>query len=285
VTDQAANETRAGELASANVTRRLSACEWIFGGRSLQGIVSALRNSGYDALVIVGDPERSDLEDLVRITTANGLEIGGLTADTAGRAERDLAHPDRELRKQAVSYFQGCVQLAGQLGAAGIGVHPSAEGRLAARTSYANEWQLSVAAVRELAYFAGEHGVTIAVEPLNRYEAFLVNRIEQAVAFADEVDVPGVGIVADLFHMNIEEADLGAALQEGMSHVLEIHLADSNRRGLGHGHIRFTEVMTAVSDFEGPFVMEFTASDEDALDGYLSESAGVFRNLMSETAS
>jgi sugar phosphate isomerase/epimerase len=135
-----------------------------------------------------------------------------------------------------------------------------------------------VDAAREVAHFAGERGVSVAVEPLNRYEAYLVNRVEQALEFVDDVDVAGTGIVADLFHMNIEEADLENALREARDRLLEIHLADSNRRGLGRGHLPLEGVLGAATDggFDGPYVVECTVEDAE-LDEALAESAAVLR--------
>jgi sugar phosphate isomerase/epimerase len=187
----------------------LAACEWIFGDRPLDEITDVLRRAGYDALEITGEPERDDVEELLRL----GLPISGCTSN-CDRPERDLAHPDRDLRSQAVAYYRGCVDLVLRLGAPAIGLVPTAEGRLGPLTSYEREWALAVEAAREVALYAAERGVGVAVEPLNRYEAYLLNRLEQALAFADEIGVPGVGITADLFHMNIEEADPAAALEQ-----------------------------------------------------------------------
>ena len=130
-----------------------------------------------------------------------------------------------------------------RLGATTLGTVPSAEGRVSPISSYAEEWAHAVAAVREVALYAGEYDVRLAIEPLNRYEAFLVNRVEQACAFASEVGVDGVGVIVDLFHMNIEEADSAAAIDLAGDRLLELHLADSNREGLGSGHAPARELL------------------------------------------
>jgi sugar phosphate isomerase/epimerase len=221
----------------------------------------------------VGNPNRVDLPELQKCVEKGGLSISGLTAQTAGFKERDLASPERDLRSDAVEYYRACIDLAVRLGAPNIGLHPSAEGRAEPITSYKREWQLAVRATREIAHYAGERGCSIAVEPLNRYETFLVNRVDQAMAFIADVDMPCMGIVADLFHMNIEEADVRSALELGLDRLLEIHLADSNRRGLGQGHLPVGELLSVVASREGPRVMEFTARSKDELDHYLRESA------------
>jgi sugar phosphate isomerase/epimerase len=242
-------------------------------------MVATLATSGYEAVEVVGEPTRTDLSHLHEVVCAAELAVSGLTAETASRPARDLAHPDRDLRRQAIAYYRDCVDLAVRLDAAVIGLHPSAEGRLGPITDSGREWRLAVEATREVAHYAGEHGRSIAVEALNRYEAFLVNRIDQAVAFVDEVDVPSIGIVADFFHMNLEEADLGAALELSRRCLLEVHLADSNRQGLGRGHLQLDSLFSVIGGFNGPFVMEFTAGSTTELDCYLQESAAIFGRM------
>src|SRR5579885_1367276 len=150
----------------------LAACEWIFGGRSLARITATLASLGYDAIETVGDPKREDIARFDRLVSRAGLRVSGLTA-AADRDERDLAHPDPQMRRAAVNYYCGCVDLACRLGAHVVGVVPSAERRLAPIVGYEREWRLAVAATREVALYAAEREVALAVEPLNRYEAFL----------------------------------------------------------------------------------------------------------------
>jgi sugar phosphate isomerase/epimerase len=256
----------------------LAACEWIFGARDLAGTVSTLVRSGYDGIEIMGEPSR-DLGRLQSLLEPSGLRVTGTTAHSNPREERDLAHPDRDARRHAVTYYQGCVELAARLEAPAIVLLPSAEGRHGPISTYEREWKLAVEATREVAYFAGEHGVSVAIEPLNRYETFLVNRVEQALAFADEVDVVSTGVVADLFHMNIEEDDLEKALDTAAGRLLEIHLADSNRRGLGDGHLPIDRLLGRASGagFDGTYVVE-VVGDGAELDGFVANSGAVLRS-------
>jgi sugar phosphate isomerase/epimerase len=79
--------------------------------------------------------------------------------------------------------------------------------------------------------------------------------------------------------MNMEEADPALALTRGLDRLVEIHLADSNRRGLGRGHLPLEHLLSATANFEGPFVMECTADADGELDEYLRESAAFVRRL------
>jgi sugar phosphate isomerase/epimerase len=264
-------------------TPTLAACEWIFGERPLGDTIAALAAAGYDALVVAAEPDRRDLAELETLLAEAGLGVAGATVFNTDRPERDLAHPDTTFRREAIACYKACADLLARLGAPTLGIVPSAEGRLGALTSYAQEWQLAVDATREVALHAGERGVKLAIEPLNRYEAFLVNRVEQACSFADDVGVDGVGVIADLFHMNIEESDPFAAIDLAGDRLLELHLADSNREGLGSGHLPSLELLgrARASGFRGTLAVECysasTVEDPSRLDACLDQCARVVR--------
>ena len=132
---------------------------------------------------------------------------------SADPAERDAA-------KQTI---RERLALAGALGAVGVLIVPQF-GRVAAlpdlsplATGAQLERDLLLAQLRELAPDAKAAGVSLFLEPLNRYEAYIVNRLEQGAAIAAEVG-PEVGVMADFFHMNIEEADIPASIRANAAH-------------------------------------------------------------------
>lgn len=81
----------------------------------------------------------------------------------------------------------------------------------------------------------------LLLEPLNRYETHLLNRVEQAVELADQIGSPAIGIIADFFHMHIEEAAIDATLRRFAGRIDHLHLADSNRKLPGQGHMRYQD--------------------------------------------
>ncbi|MEY4005312.1 MAG: hypothetical protein RLZZ221_1408, partial [Verrucomicrobiota bacterium] len=101
-------------------------------------------------------------------------------------------------------------------------------------------------ALEELGPRAHEHGTFLLYEFLNRYETNLCVNTTEAVELVDSLRAPGVRLLCDLFHMNIEEADLAAALRLAAHRVGHVHFADSNRRAAGLGHTDFTPVITAL---------------------------------------
>ena len=93
---------------------------------------------------------------------------------------------------------------------------------------------------------ARQYGVPLIYEPLNRYETNLVNRVADGVELLESLATKNVVLLADLFHMNIEEADLAAALKTGGKHIGHIHFVDSNRRPAGYGHLDYRPIAAAL---------------------------------------
>jgi sugar phosphate isomerase/epimerase len=100
--------------------------------------------------------------------------------------------------------------------------------------------------LRAAADYAAPKKVPILYEPLNRYETNLLNRLDDVLPFIRSLKSPGVKILADLFHMNIEESSLPEALLETGDLLGHLHFVDSNRRPAGLGHIDFTPIFHAL---------------------------------------
>lgn len=271
----------------------IAACEWIFAGRPLEHVLALLREAGYDGLEVNGEPGR-DTRALADAVEGAGLRATGTTAICNWPTdERDLAHPEREARRCAVDYYRGCVDLAVGVGAPVVGLIPAAVGRVDALTSRQREWRWAVEGVREVALYAAERGVAVAVEAINRYETHLVNRVEQALELAEESEVRATGVIADAFHMQLEEPDSAAAIESAGARLAALHLADSNRLGLGTGQLALSPLVEAARriGFDGPFVLECTAPGPNPfkankgrhamvlLDRYVHESAEALRRL------
>jgi len=103
-------------------------------------------------------------------------------------------------------------------------------------------------ALDELGPRAAAHGVPLIYEPLNRYETNLVNTVADGVALLEGLATDNVKLLADLFHMSIEEADLAAALRAGRSHIGHVHFVDSNRRAAGMGHMSYEPIAATLKD-------------------------------------
>ncbi len=196
-----------------------------------------------------------------------------------------LLHPDPKERAAGLDLTRRRLALAGEIGAtAGVLLVPQF-GRAPALpdlTPYKSgaelERELFALQLAALAPAAAEAGVPLFLEPLNRYEAHLVNRLEQGVAFAAPFG-PEIAIMADFFHMNIEEAEIAASIGAAGPRIVYVHVADSNRLQPGRGHLDFRPGFAALKaiGYDGFLGIE------SRLDGppgeTLPESAALLRQL------
>jgi D-psicose/D-tagatose/L-ribulose 3-epimerase len=111
---------------------------------------------------------------------------------------------------------------------------------------------------KQAAQYAATAGVTLAVEPLNRFECYFLNTIEQAVALSEAVDEPNYGYLFDTFHTNIEENDVPALIRSSIAHIRHVHITENNRGVPGAGHIPFQPIFDALrrSGWDGWLTVE-----------------------------
>ncbi len=214
---------------------------------------------GFD-LIEVGIESTTDLDyrRAAEIAKANGLATG---VCAAMGPDRDLIHSDESIRTNGMAYLRHCIDAAQTLGAASVcGPLYSAVGRTwqATDDERKRDVDLLVRQLGELAKYAGERGVWLGVEPLNRFETSFINLASQAIEVADRVDHPACGVMLDTFHMNIEERSIGDAIRAAGQRMRQLHACENDRGAPGSGHVPWDEVATACRDigFNGPFVIE-----------------------------
>jgi sugar phosphate isomerase/epimerase len=254
---------------------RFGVSAWIYGDAPLPETLGRIAAAGYDGVEIPGEPGRWRPADLRRWLGDHGLAPVALTASCMVATERDLAHPDPRIRAVAVDYIRGCLALAAEIGVPLVQMLASGEPRLAPLASRAAEWAWSVAGMQEAARAAERAGVRIAVEPLNRYEGYLVTSAAEALNYLDAVGSPWVGITLDLFHANIEEPDVAASIRAAGRRLWHVQVADTTRRGLGHGHLDLGPIVDALAsiDYSGALVVEIMAPGPDPFRAIKDESS------------
>ncbi|MCH8876950.1 MAG: sugar phosphate isomerase/epimerase [Chloroflexi bacterium] len=179
-----------------------------------------------------------------------------------GRRSRFL-DPDPEERSRAMDELSEAIELAGRIGAEGVVYVPHFFNPLLPdlspyKTAIELERALLRAQLESLAESADRAKVQLWVEPVNREETHLLNRLEQAASLIEPLAYDRLGIVADLFHMAHEEPDIPAAILDNRAHIGHIHLADSNRKLPGYGSTKFRPILEAVQeiDFGGWIALE-----------------------------
>lgn len=236
---------------------KFSATQWIFGKEPIETSFERLKRYGYDGVELAGEPGLLDAEEIKRLLKKYELACTSICGIYT--KERDLASANPEVRRRAVQYVKDNVDLAVRTGASVVIVVPTPVGKSGPDTTAHEEWALAVESLKEAGTYAEKKGVLLAIEALNRFETYLVNTLENAKKLAEQVNVASVRVMADLFHMNIEERNNSDAIRNAASYIVHVHIADNTREAAGYGQTDFREVMATLSEvgYEGAITMEF----------------------------
>jgi D-psicose/D-tagatose/L-ribulose 3-epimerase len=242
---------------------KMGVCTWTFGDLALEEIARRVAELGFDGIGLLGDPERYPAHEAKQVLDGFGLSVMAVTPRNV-----DLAHPDKAIRDRALDYYFRLVDWAAEFGSPLIGCH-NYVGRTEPLASLSLEGDLFAGGVARIAGRAQACRLRLVLEALNRYESHLVNTAGQAVALTRILEKKGstgtVGILLDAYHMNIEESNPAGAIRQAGERLWLYHAADSNRQGIGRGHIDFTAQVGALHavGYDGPVILECTPPGAD----------------------
>ena len=223
-----------------------------------QEVLETVANAGYDGVDLDAEPDRIDpqqFNEVASLAASLGLKVPALICAWGGwhaGEVRDLASSDEAVRSYAVRYTQKCIDLAASLDEpplieiAAVPPHSEYPVTSVPRPTLRRNF---VKSTREIGAYAAPRGVRVAIEPINRFEGYagFLNSIMEAKSVADEVGADNVGVLADFFHVNIEDAALADTLRLAGDKLMCIHLADSNRQAPGTGHLDFLQVVRTLN--------------------------------------
>lgn len=229
---------------------------------------------GYQAVEIaVRDPSVVDWEGVIELSKNLNLPICAIGTGQAYLADGlSLTHPDDEVRKRAIERVRKHAEVAGMFNA--FVIVGLVRGRRQGR-SYEETERLFIESMEHLLSLTER--VRYVIEPLNRYETDFINTVDDALGVLEKINSDRVGILADTFHMNIEEANIPESLKRAGKRLYHFHVADSNRWAPGCGHFDFKSVFKALKEigYNGYVSVECLP-----LPGGMEEAARVaFRNL------
>lgn len=206
----------------------------------------------------------------------------GLAASTCAvmTADRNLISDDPAVIRSTQDYVRAGVDMAAQVGArvfAGPLYSPTGQTWLMDGAQRAATVGRLVESLRPLASYAGERGVALALEPLNRFETSFINTAEQAIEVVDSVGSPALGVLLDTFHMNIEERDPAAAIRACAGLLRHLHACGCDRGAPGGDHIGWPAIAAALREtgYEGAVVVESFTIENQAI----ARAAAIWRPL------
>jgi D-psicose/D-tagatose/L-ribulose 3-epimerase len=233
-------------------------------------LVERMRSLGCDHFELGGESiTEAGAVDVVALR--DRIREAGMTASLCGifTSELDLSSLDPTVRRAGMDYLRRCIEVAEAIGATvvvgafcGVGGRhlPTADERTARNAVAAEE-------LRSAGSIAAAAGVRLGLEPLNRYENNFLNTVAQAISIVDDVDHPAVGVHLDLFHANIEEADLRETIRSAGPRLVHCHAVDSNRAAPGSGHLPWGAVAGGLADvgYSGALVIETFDPENEAI--------------------
>ena len=261
--------------------RELGVNTWVWASplddRRLEELAATAQGFGYELLELpVEVPGGWDPAAAADVLARRGMgaRIVGAMGDG-----RDLL--DARTLESTQEYVRHCVDVAVTVGS------PTVAGPFTARTG--RVWRMDteerrqvIVALREalapLADYAADRGITLAIEPLNRYETSLINTVEQGLAALEPLfERGGVGLALDSYHLNIEERSPAAAIRAAGAHVSVVQVCGSDRGPVGVDHTDWDAFFDALDDIEytGALTLESFTGHNDTI----ATAASIWRPL------
>jgi len=239
-------------------------------------LLPEIKRHGFDGIeVSMFRPTEFALDDIKRGMQENGLECTICSVIPGGFS---VISDDAAVRQKTRTHLEQCIKMAAEVGAKIIaGPLYSPVGYLPGRRRTKDEWKRAVECYQSLGSVLARHGVTIAIEPLNRFETYFLNTAADAVELCDQINHPNVGILFDTFHANIEEKNIGQAYRTVARHLKHVHTCENDRGIPGSGHVEWQEVFQALRDirYDGWLTIESFGFSL----GELSAAASIWRDI------
>jgi sugar phosphate isomerase/epimerase len=219
-------------------------------------------SAGFDAIELHGHGDFGLRARRDELRAAQGA--GAVLSTACVIMDHFIGDFDAARRRDAIDNVRSMLSVMGELGGFGV-ITPAAYGLFSRRLppydpprSAAEDRAVLLEGLAELGEHARSEGVVLLLEPLNRYEDHMVNTLGEAADLCDATGLGSVRVMGDVFHMNIEEDDLGGSIRAERSRLAHIHLGDSNRAHPGTGHLDFASVFAALDDigFDGTMALE-----------------------------
>lgn len=238
---------------------KYSMTQWIVGNEDIEYSFERLQRFGYDGIEFAAEPYTIDQDHMVELMKKYHLcctSLCGIFSE-----ERDLTAGDPKKAEKAIQYVKDSIDFAVKVGAPHLIVVPSPVGRteLPEGHTYEEMWKNAIQNIRTAADYAQLKGVRLCIEAVNRYETYFANTLSKAYKLVKEIGHPAVGIMADMFHMSIEENNISASLLMIADELMHVHIADNTREAAGLGSTDFKEMLYILNSigYSGSLTMEF----------------------------
>ena len=240
--------------------------------------IPKVKEIGYDVFEVAAEElDRVDWRLLKKMCDDLGLEV---TLSGAFGLTRDISSDDASVRRAGMDYISDCLNICETLGSKKFGgpVY-SAVGKTRFLTEEQKkaERERCVQNLKIVAGQARDSGVTIGLEPINRFENDMINTVDQALSLIGEVDSKNIRLLIDTFHANIEEKSIPAAFRKAGASLCHIHGNENDRGTPGTGHTDWAGIRSALNEtgYDDMIVIETFG----AISKEIARAASIWRPL------
>jgi D-psicose/D-tagatose/L-ribulose 3-epimerase len=239
-------------------------------------LLPRIKDAGFDGIEVpIFDPHAFEAWAVGRELNRLGLERTAVTIVPRGLS---LGASDAGRRGRAIEHVRACIAAARDAGIHLLsGPIYTPVGHLTGRRRTDDEWRWVVDSWQQLSRDVNAAQMEIGIEPLNRFETYFLNTIQDAVALCDAIGDPSIGILLDTFHANIEEKSLGEAVRLAVPHLKHLHACENDRGVPGSGHVEWPEFFAAVAEigYTGWLTIESFGFSIEAI----AAAAAIWRDL------
>ncbi len=229
---------------------QLGVALWTLGQMPLAESAKLVAEMKYDGVVLPFAQAKSP------VVAAEILQEHRLTCFALTPNHADLAHPDTAVRQPAIAHVEEVIETAVILQTPLVTIC-NQPGRFRPISTADEERALFETAVTQLATYAAERSIRLAVDVVNRYESFLCRNTAVTLDMISRLNQPNLGLTLSAFHMNLEEQDVAATIQVAGDRLALFYMADSNRQAIGRGHLKLGMHLWALESLpQVPVILE-----------------------------
>lgn len=221
------------------------------------------KSMGFDGLEIpLNVIERVDVPLTYKVLCDEGLDCPSCAAGLA--VDQDLISDEPARRRAGIDHLKRCIDIAYQLKSPRVGgVIYAAWGNIIGRGRTQDEWGRCIESMREAAEYAQSAGISLSLEPINRFEGYFLNTVEDCIRLVDEIGMANVDILIDTFHCNVEETSFYESIKAAGSRLGHVHANENHRGTPGEGLVDWEGVFRALKEIEydGYLVIESFVPD------------------------
>ncbi len=231
-------------------------------GSSIAEKFENLKQMGFAGIEITSPPTEQLLEAVLEASRATGI-----VPNIASSKHLNILDPRPEERDRCIQSIKEALSFCGEVGGVGVIVVPLIVTkmqnlpRIPDLSPFMSQAELERAVLNSILTELADHcqavGADVIIEPLNRYEQWWPCTLQDGVSICEDVGKPGISMMADFFHMHIEDAHFDESIRAAAKYLKNVHLADSQRWLPGYGHTDFRPGLAALDEIGYEYYMGF----------------------------